>query len=164
MIIDGVKIGEGFDVHRLVEGRKLIIGGVQIPYIKGLEGHSDADVLLHAICDAMLGSLGLNDIGTHFPDNDPNWRGVDSSVFVRHVVGLANADGYFLGNVDTTVYAQAPKLRDFIDQIREGVSGCLGVDKRLVNIKAKTAERLGVIGRGEAIAASASILLLRRRS
>ncbi|MFZ9962177.1 MAG: 2-C-methyl-D-erythritol 2,4-cyclodiphosphate synthase [Burkholderiales bacterium] len=157
-----IKIGEGFDIHRLVEGRELLIGGVSVPHEKGLDGHSDADVLLHAICDALLGALGADDIGTHFPDDDPKWRGADSSQFILYALDLVFAQNYIISNVDATVYAQRPRLRPYIDQIKTRLSELLNLDKNLINVKAKTTERLGAIGREEGIAASVSVLLLRR--
>ncbi|MEK9873114.1 MAG: 2-C-methyl-D-erythritol 2,4-cyclodiphosphate synthase [Betaproteobacteria bacterium] len=159
-----MKIGEGFDIHRLVNGKELLIGGVSVPHEKGLDGHSDADVLLHALCDALLGALGADDIGTHFPDDDPKWRGADSSQFVLHALDLVYAQNYIISNVDATVYAQRPRLRTYIDQIKTRLGKLLNLEKNLINVKAKTTERLGTIGREEGIAASVSVLLLRKKN
>ena len=132
-----------------------------MPHKKGLDGHSDADVLLHALCDALLGALGADDIGTHFPDDDPKWRGADSSQFVLYALDLVYAQNYIISNVDATVYAQRPRLRPYIDQIKTHLSELLNLEKNLINVKAKTAERLGAIGREEGIASSASVILFR---
>ncbi|MDB5921498.1 MAG: 2-C-methyl-D-erythritol 2,4-cyclodiphosphate synthase [Betaproteobacteria bacterium] len=155
-----MRIGQGFDIHALVPGRKLIIGGVEIAYERGLAGHSDADVLLHAICDALLGAAGLGDIGTHFPDTDPQYRGVDSRVILRRVSRLVKASGMLVANIDATIIAQAPKMAPHIARMRENVAQDLGLLAGAVNVKAKTAERLGAVGRGEGIAAEAVALLL----
>ena len=154
-----MRIGQGFDVHALVAGRKLIVGGVDIPYERGLAGHSDADVLLHAICDALIGAAGLGDIGTHFPDTDPRYKGADSRVLLRHVYDLLRRNDYRVVNVDCTVIAQAPKMAPHIPRMRENIAADLAVDVASVNVKAKTAERLGAIGRGEGIAAEAVALI-----
>ena len=135
-----------------------------MPHEKGLDGHSDADVLLHALCDALLGALGADDIGTHFPDDDPKWRGADSSQFVLHALDLVCAQNYIISNVDATVYAQRPRLRTYIDQIKTRLGKLLNLEKNLINVKAKTTERLGTIGREEGIAASVSVLLLRKKN
>jgi 2-C-methyl-D-erythritol 2,4-cyclodiphosphate synthase len=156
-----IRIGEGFDVHALVPGRALILGGVTIPYSLGLLGHSDADVLLHAITDALLGAAGLGDIGQHFPDSDARFAGADSAELLRQAWRSVMRQGWALGNVDCTVIAQAPKLAPYRDAMRLRIAGLLQVDAALVNVKAKTTERLGSIGRGEGIAASAVCLLLR---
>ena len=132
-----------------------------MPHEKGLDGHSDADVLLHALCDALLGALGADDIGTHFPDDDPKWRGADSSHFVLHALDLVYAQNYIISNVDATVYAQRPRLRPYIDEIKARLSELLNLEKNLINVKAKTTERLGAIGREEGIASSASVILFR---
>ena len=150
-----MRIGIGYDVHALVEGRALVIGGVTVPHPRGLAGHSDADVLLHAICDALLGALALGDLGAHFPDSDPRWKGADSRGLLRHVVSLVRARGYGVGNVDATVIAQAPKLAPFVAAMRANVAADLGCDPACVSIKATTTERLGFTGRGEGIAAQA---------
>jgi 2-C-methyl-D-erythritol 2,4-cyclodiphosphate synthase len=157
-----MRIGNGFDVHALVAGRPLILGGVTIPFERGLAGHSDADVLLHAVCDAILGALALGDIGTHFPDTDPQWKGVDSRVLLRHVAALALASNWTIGNLDVTVVAQAPKIAPHVPEMVQNVAGDLGCDTGVVSIKATTTERLGFTGRGEGIAAMASVLLIRR--
>lgn len=154
-----MRIGQGFDVHALIEGRKLIIGGVTIPHERGLAGHSDADVLLHAICDALIGAAALGDIGKHFPDTDPRYAGIDSRKLLRDVAQLLRASGYQIVNIDSTVIAQAPKLALFIAAMRENIAADLGVALGAVNVKAKTAERLGAIGRGEGIAAEAVVLI-----
>jgi 2-C-methyl-D-erythritol 2,4-cyclodiphosphate synthase len=153
------RIGNGFDVHAFAEGRRLTIGGVTIPYERGLAGHSDADVLLHAIADAILGALALGDIGVHFPDMDARWKGADSRALLRHVMGLARERGYTVGNVDSTVVAQAPRLRPHVDAMRANIAADLGCDPSVVSVKATTTERLGFTGRGEGIAALATILL-----
>lgn len=156
-----MRIGQGFDVHVLTEGRKLIIGGVTIPYDRGLAGHSDADVLLHAICDALVGAAALGDIGQHFPDTDPRYAGIDSRKLLREVAQLLRARGYQVINIDATVIAQAPKLAQFILAMRENIAADVGIAVGEVNVKAKTAERLGAIGRGEGIAAEAVALITR---
>ncbi|MBQ5759099.1 MAG: 2-C-methyl-D-erythritol 2,4-cyclodiphosphate synthase [Schwartzia sp.] len=147
------RVGMGYDVHKLVEGRKLIIGGVEIPHTLGLLGHSDADVLLHAISDALLGAAALGDIGKHFPDTDPKFEGADSRVLLRHVVKLVNDKGYAIENVDATIVAQKPKLAPFIEKMRENIASDLQVDLDMVNVKATTEERLGFTGREEGISA-----------
>jgi 2-C-methyl-D-erythritol 2,4-cyclodiphosphate synthase len=154
-----MRIGQGFDIHALVAGRKLIVGGVEIPFERGLAGHSDADVLLHAICDALIGAAGLGDIGTHFPDTDPRYRGADSRELLRQVGGLIRLQGLRVLNVDTTIIAQAPKMAPHIAQMRQNIASDLGIGAGEVNVKAKTAERLGTLGRGEGIAAEAIALL-----
>ena len=154
-----MRIGQGFDVHALTEGRKLIIGGVTIPYERGLLGHSDADVLLHAICDALIGAAGLGDIGTHFPDTDPRYKGADSRVLLRDVMGLLRERGYLVINVDSTVIAQAPRLAPHIAGMRANIAADLGLAVDCVNVKAKTAEKLGALGRGEGISAQAVVLI-----
>ena len=157
-----MRIGNGFDVHALAAGRRLVLGGVTIPHDRGLAGHSDADVLLHAICDAVLGALALGDIGAHFPDTDPRWKGVDSRVLLRHVMGLATAQGWAIGNLDTTVVAQAPKLAPHVPAMVANIAADLGCAPADVSVKATTTERLGFVGRGEGIAALATVLLERR--
>lgn len=153
------RIGHGYDVHRLTEGRRLILGGVEIPYAKGLLGHSDADVLLHAIADALLGAAALGDIGLLFPDTDPAYRGADSRELLREVVRKVRAAGYRVGNVDATILAQAPKLRPYIDVMRERIGLILEIDPSRVSLKATTEEGLGFTGAGEGIAAHAVALL-----
>jgi len=157
-----MRIGSGFDVHALVEGRPLILGGVTIPYPRGLDGHSDADALLHAVCDAILGALAMGDIGRHFPDTDPRWKGVDSRVLLRHVMGMASAAGWAIGNLDATVVAQAPKLAPHVPQMVANIASDLACDATEVSVKATTTERLGFAGRGEGIAVVATVLLVRR--
>jgi 2-C-methyl-D-erythritol 2,4-cyclodiphosphate synthase len=159
-----MRIGHGYDVHRLVEGRKLILGGVAIPYEKGLLGHSDADVLLHAISDAILGAIGEGDIGRHFPDTDPRYKGADSLKLLAHVMNLAQDKGYRLGNVDATIVAQRPKLAPHIPLMRENIAAVLSGDLDRVNVKATTTEELGFAGRGEGIAAYAVALMEKRRT
>ncbi|MFO1313427.1 MAG: 2-C-methyl-D-erythritol 2,4-cyclodiphosphate synthase [Burkholderiales bacterium] len=154
-----MRVGTGYDVHALVEGRPLVLGGVTIPHRRGLDGHSDADVLLHAICDALLGALALGDLGAHFPDTDPRWKGADSRALLRHVMTLVRARGYAVGNVDATVVAQAPKLAPHVAAMRGNVASDLGCDLSCVSIKATTTERLGFAGREEGIAAQAVVLL-----
>ncbi len=154
-----MRIGHGYDVHCLVEGRKLIIGGVDIPWEKGLLGHSDADVLLHAIADAILGAIGEGDIGRHFPDTDPRYKGADSLKLLGHVMQLATTRGYRLGNLDATVVAQRPKLAPHIQQMRSNIASTLDAAPDRVNVKATTTEELGFAGRGEGIAAYAVVLM-----
>ncbi len=154
-----MRIGQGFDVHALVAGRKLIIGGVDIPYEKGLDGHSDADVLLHAICDALLGAAGLGDIGRHFPDTDPRYKGADSRVLLRAVAEKIATAHYAVVNIDATIIAQAPKMAPHAERMAANIAADLGIARGAVNIKAKTTERLGFTGRGEGIAAEAVALL-----
>jgi 2-C-methyl-D-erythritol 2,4-cyclodiphosphate synthase len=155
-----MRIGQGFDVHQLVEGRKLIIGGVDIPYHKGLLGHSDADVLLHAICDALLGAAALGDIGRHFADTDAKFKNIDSRLLLREVARLIAEQGFRVGNVDATIIAQAPKMSPHIAQMVHNIAADLGVAINMVNVKATTTEQLGYTGRGEGIAAQAVVLLL----
>ena len=155
-----MRIGTGYDVHKLTEGRKLILGGVEIPYEKGLLGHSDADVLVHAVMDALLGAAALGDIGLHFPDSDPRWKGADSLMLMRHVRELLKENGYDIGNVDATIIAQAPKLRPYIDEMRTRIAQALQVKPSQVSVKATTEERLGFTGRGEGISAQAVALIL----
>ncbi len=163
-----IRIGHGYDVHQLVVGRKLVLGGVEIDHPKGLLGHSDADVLLHAICDAVLGALGLGDIGKHFPDTDSRYAGADSRELLRRVVELMFEGGYQLGNLDVTVAAQKPKLAGYLQTMKENIAsdfaGSLGCDVSQVNIKATTTEELGFVGREEGIAAHAVVLLLQSNS
>ena len=159
-----MRIGQGFDVHALVAGRKLVIGGVQIPHEKGLEGHSDADVLLHAVCDALIGAAALGDIGTHFPDTDPRYQGIDSRKLLREVVRLLDERGWRIVNVDATIIAQAPKMAPHVPKMRENAAADLGIAVAAVNVKAKTTEQLGFVGRGEGIAAEAVVLIARRRA
>ena len=154
-----MKIGQGFDVHALVAGRKLMMGGVEIPYHLGLLGHSDADVLLHAICDALLGACALGDIGRHFPDSDPRYKGIDSRTLLRQVGKLVAERGYRLANLDATIIAQAPKMAPHIPVMAANIAADLGVAVEAINVKATTTEQLGFSGRGEGIAAQAICLL-----
>lgn len=154
-----IRVGQGFDVHQLVEGRPCIIGGVTIPHEKGLLGHSDADVLLHTISDAILGALALGDIGRHFPDTDPEFKDADSLKLLEHVWKMAEERGYVLGNVDATIIAQKPKMAPYIPQMVTVIAGALGADESQVNVKATTTEWLGFTGRGEGIAAQAVVCL-----
>lgn len=154
-----MRIGHGYDVHRLVEGRKLILGGVDIPYEKGLLGHSDADVLIHAVMDALLGAAAMGDIGRHFPDTDPAYKGADSRMLLRTVREKIEAKGYAVGNIDVTVIAQRPKLKDYISRMEENIASDLGIDKDQVNVKATTEEKLGFTGDGSGIACHSVCLL-----
>ncbi|OCT10827.1 2-C-methyl-D-erythritol 2,4-cyclodiphosphate synthase [Paenibacillus pectinilyticus] len=156
-----IRVGNGFDVHQLVEGRKCIIGGVTIPYEKGLLGHSDADVLLHAISDAILGALGLGDIGKHFPDTADEYKDADSLVLLKRVWQLAKEKGYKLGNADSTIIAQKPKMLPYIPQMVEIIAAALEAEPEQVNVKATTTEQLGFTGRGEGIAAQSVVCLIR---
>ena len=156
-----MRIGHGYDVHRLVKGRKCIIGGVDIPHETGLDGHSDADVLVHAVMDALLGALALGDIGKHFPDTDPRYKGADSMALLRHVAALIAKEGYRLGNLDATVLAQAPKLAPHIMQMRENIAAALGCEVSRVSVKATTEEKLGFTGAKQGIATHCVCLLER---
>ena len=160
--MQGMRIGHGYDVHKLVEGRKLILGGVDIPWERGLLGHSDADVLAHAVMDALLGAAGLGDIGKHFPDTDPAYAGADSLKLLAHVAALLEERGFSVGNVDATVLAQRPKLAPHIPQMRENLAWAMGVDPAQVNVKATTEEGLGFTGSGEGMAAHAVCLLIQK--
>lgn len=155
-----IRIGHGFDVHALVVGRPCIIGGVNIPHNKGLDGHSDADVLLHAICDALLGAAALGDIGKHFPPSDMRYKGIDSRELLRHVVGLLEDKGFVVGNIDATVICEAPKLSPHTDLMRANIAQDCGVDVLQINVKATTTEKLGFTGRGEGIAAEAVCVIV----
>ena len=157
-----MRIGHGYDVHRLVEGRKLILGGVEIPYEKGLLGHSDADVLLHAVSDALLGAAGLGDIGRHFPDTDPAYKDADSGELLRVVGEKITAAGYRVGNIDVTMIAQRPKLKDYIPQMQENIAARLGIEADRVNVKATTEENLGFTGDGSGMSCHAVCLLEKR--
>lgn len=161
MTIPEIRIGEGWDVHALVTGRPLIIGGVRIPFDQGLQGHSDADVLLHAMTDALLGGAALGDIGMHFPDTDARFKGADSVVLLREAAARVADAGWRIGNIDSTVIAQAPKLMPWIPAMRASIAQALGIAIDQVNVKAKTAERLGPVGEGLSIEARAVVLLLR---
>jgi 2-C-methyl-D-erythritol 2,4-cyclodiphosphate synthase len=156
-----VRIGSGFDAHAFVAGRRLVLGGVTIPFERGLDGHSDADALLHAICDAVLGALGAGDIGAHFPDSDPSYKDADSRALLRAVWERADAAGYSLGNVDATVIAQAPKLAPYVRQMAANIAADMGAEIERVNVKATTTDGLGFAGRREGIAALATVLLIR---
>jgi len=153
------RIGEGWDIHALVEGRKLILGGVEIPHTKGLLGHSDADALLHAITDALLGAAAMGDIGKHFPDTDAAFKGADSALLLQEAARRVRAQGFEIGNVDSTVVAQAPKLAPYIGAMRESIARVLSVGVDQVNVKAKTAEKMGPVGEGHAMEARAVVLL-----
>jgi len=159
--MSNIRIGEGWDIHALVEGRPLMLGGVQVPYSKGLLGHSDADALLHAITDALLGAAGMGDIGTHFPDTDAAFKGADSAVLLAETARRVRAQGYSIGNVDSTIIAQAPKLAPHIGAMRTRIADVLGIAPDCINVKAKTAEKMGPVGEGSAIEARAVVLLLR---
>jgi len=154
-----IRIGEGWDIHALADGRKLMLGGVHIPYTKGLLGHSDADALLHAITDALLGAAAMGDIGTHFPDTDASFKGVDSALLLAEVASKVRARGYTIGNVDSTVIAQAPKLAPHIAAMRTRIAEILGIGLDQVNVKAKTAEKMGPVGEGLAMEARAVVLI-----
>ena len=154
-----MRIGTGYDVHKLAEGRRLIIGGVDIPYEKGLLGHSDADVLVHAIMDALLGAAALGDIGKHFPDTDEKYKGADSLMLMREVRLILEENGFGIVNVDSTIIAQAPKMKPHIEQMRQNIADALQVDVSCVSVKATTEERLGFTGRGEGISAQAVCLI-----
>lgn len=156
-----MRVGEGWDVHALVDGRKLILGGIDIPYEKGLLGHSDADALLHAITDALLGAAGLGDIGRHFPDTDARFKGADSAVLLSEAAARVRAQGWQIGNLDSTIVAQAPKMAPHIAAMRERIAATLGLTPEQVNVKAKTAEKMGPVGEGRSIEARAVVLLVR---
>jgi len=154
------KIGIGYDMHRLVEGRKLVLGGVEIPYEKGLEGHSDADVLVHAICDAILGALGKGDIGEHFPDTDEQYKDISSLVLLGKIGAIVDEENYKVNNIDCVIQAEEPNFKNYKPQMRASIAEKLAVDEGAVNVKATTQERLGAIGKKEGIAAFASVLLI----
>ena len=154
-----MRIGTGYDVHKLVPGRKLILGGVTVPYELGLDGHSDADVIVHAIMDALLGAAALGDIGQHFPDNDPKYKGADSIELLKEVGNILKKEGYKVGNIDSTIIAQRPKLMTFLPEMRQNVAAALGIDVKQVSIKATTEEHLGFTGRGEGISSQAVALI-----
>ena len=157
--MSGHRVGNGFDAHRLVPGRPLLLGGIQVPHTHGLEGHSDGDCLLHALCDALLGAAGEGDMGRHFPSSDPRWKGTASLVFLKEVARIVAAAGFALENVDATVIAEAPPLAPHIAGMREALSRTLGAPASAISIKAKSTDGLGAIGRGEGIAAQATVLL-----
>jgi len=154
-----LRVGTGFDAHRLVAGRALHLGGVEVPHARGLEGHSDGDCVLHAVCDALLGALGQGDMGRHFPSRDPQWRGVESRVFLERVRGLVSGKGYGVVNVDVTIIAQEPALASHLEPMGAAIAGILGVDRSRVSVKAKSTDHLGALGRGEGIAALATALI-----
>ncbi len=162
MDFPAIRVGNGYDVHRLVEGRKCIICGVEIPHEKGLLGHSDADVALHALADALLGAAALGDIGKHFPDTDQRWKGADSRNLLRNVVGILASDGFIPANVDITIIAQAPKMLPYIPLMRQNIADDLGLPVNRVSVKATTTEKLGFTGRAEGVAAQASVLIFEK--
>lgn len=153
------RIGQGFDIHKLVEGRKLILGGIELEYEKGLLGHSDADALAHSIIDALFGALALGDIGTHFPDNDPKYKDIDSMVLLKEAYALVKKEGYIINNLDNTIFAQAPKMKPYIPQIQEKLAEILKIDKNLISIKAKTMEEQDSVGEKKAISTQSIVLL-----
>ncbi|MBQ4123979.1 2-C-methyl-D-erythritol 2,4-cyclodiphosphate synthase [bacterium] len=153
------RIGQGFDIHRLVEGRKLILGGVEIPYEKGLLGHSDADALVHAIIDALFGALALGDIGTHFPDNDPKYKNIDSLELLKIANSIIKNNGYSINNIDSSIIAQEPKMKPYIEQMRQKLAQILDIDEKLISIKAKTMEGQDSVGEKKAISVQSVILL-----
>ena len=153
------RIGFGFDVHQLVEGREFWLGGIKIPYIKGSLGHSDADVLIHVICDAILGAANLGDIGKHFPDTSNEFKDIDSKILLKKIMVLIRDRGYEIGNIDSTICLQAPKLTSYIGVMKEVLSKCMDIDKNLISIKATTTEKLGFVGREEGVSAYATILI-----
>ncbi|MDD3238129.1 MAG: 2-C-methyl-D-erythritol 2,4-cyclodiphosphate synthase [Candidatus Gastranaerophilales bacterium] len=155
------RIGQGFDLHKLVEGRKFILGGIEIPYEKGLFGHSDADALCHSIIDALFGALALGDIGTHFPDNDPKYKGADSILLLKEAYGLVKKEGYLINNLDNTIMAQAPKMKPYIPLIQEKLAVVLGVDKNQISIKAKTMEGVDAVGEKRAVSTQSIVLLVK---
>ena len=158
------RVGQGFDVHRLVAGRPLRLGGLELEHPRGLEGHSDGDCVLHAVCDALLGAIGEGDMGRHFPSKDARWRGVESRVFLEEVTRLVSARGFRLGNLDVTVIAQEPVLAPHLDAMRATIAALLGAAAAAVSVKAKSADNLGAVGRGEGIAALATVLLVKEAS
>ena len=155
------RIGQGFDIHKLIEGRKLIIGGIEIDYKKGLLGHSDADVLIHSIIDALFGALALGDIGTHFPDNDPKYKNIDSTILLKETKKLIEEKGYKINNLDNTIFAQEPKMKPYIPLIQEKLSQILDIDKDLISIKAKTMEEQDSVGEKKSIATQSIVLLIK---
>lgn len=157
-----IRIGQSIDIHQLVEDRKLILGGVEIPYEKGLKGHSDADVLLHAIIESIIGALGLGDIGRHFPDTDPQYKGISSMILLEKTYDLMNKEGYQIGNIDSIILAEAPKMAPHILQMRENIAGVLHTDIKNINVKATRGEKMGFVGRKEGILSQAVCLLVRK--
>lgn len=156
------RTGFGFDVHAFTEGRKLIIGGIEIPYERGLEGHSDADVLLHAICDAMLGALALGDIGIHFPNTDERWKDADSKILLKHVNDLINSKGFEVGNLDCVLAMQLPKISPYSEMIRKKIAEILQIELDQISVKATTTEKLGFVGRNEGVVSFATVLLVKK--
>ena len=156
-----IRIGNGYDVHRLIKGRKLILGGVEIPHLTGLDGHSDADVLLHALCDALLGAVGAGDIGSHFSDKDPKWKGVSSLILLEQVAAICRDKGFEVSNVDTIIIAQKPKLASFLPDMKKNIAQTMAINFGQINIKATTTEKLGFTGKEEGIAAHAVVLLFK---
>ena len=161
MNLYNMRIGNGYDVHRLVEGRKLIIGGVDIPHFLGLDGHSDADVLVHALCDALLGVIGAGDIGAYFPDTDAKWKGISSLLLLKEVVNMCRVKGFELANADSVIVAEKPKLTPHFPEMKKNIADILGVEIDQINIKATTTEKLGFAGREEGIAAYAVVLMVK---
>jgi 2-C-methyl-D-erythritol 2,4-cyclodiphosphate synthase len=155
------RIGNGFDIHPFAEGRKLFLGGIEIPHDRGLEGHSDADALLHAVCDALLGALALGDIGKHFPNADPAYKGIDSKLLLQHVYELVKKEGYLLGNLDVMLLAEKPKILKYVPEMCRVIAGILQTEENQISIKATTMEKLGSIGREEGIAVNATVLLIK---
>jgi 2-C-methyl-D-erythritol 2,4-cyclodiphosphate synthase len=154
-----VRIGQGYDVHRLVEGRKLILGGIEIPHHKGILGHSDGDVLIHAICDALLGAANLRDIGFHFSDKDANYKDIDSKILLKNVAAMIREKGYTIGNIDSTIVLQKPKISDYIPHMKSALAHVLNMDETCISIKATTTENMGFEGREEGVSAQAVVLL-----
>jgi 2-C-methyl-D-erythritol 2,4-cyclodiphosphate synthase len=159
--LSAFRVGSGFDAHRLTSGRPLMLGGIDVPFSRGLEGHSDGDCLLHSICDALLGAAAAGDMGRHFPSSDPRWKGAPSRLFLEETSRVVSAAGFVVENVDATVVAEAPVLAPYLDAMRESVAGALKIDVALVSIKAKSTDGLGAIGRGDGMAATAVVLLRR---
>ena len=161
MNLSNIRIGNGYDVHRLVAGRKLVLGGVDVPFSLGLAGHSDADVLVHALCDALLGALGAGDIGAYFPDTDTKWKGASSFLFLREIVSMCKGKGFELANADSVLVAEKPKLAPHLPAMKKNIASTLGIAIDQINIKATTTEKLGFAGRGEGIAAYAVVLMVK---
>ena len=161
MNLPDIRIGNGYDVHRLVEGRKLILGGVDVPHSMGLDGHSDADALVHALCDALLGALGAGDIGAYFPDTDPKWEGISSLLLLEEVMRMVREKGFEVANTDSVIVAQKPRLAPYLKEMKKNIASALGVETDRLNIKATTTEKLGFAGREEGIAAYAVALLIK---
>ncbi|OGU55930.1 MAG: 2-C-methyl-D-erythritol 2,4-cyclodiphosphate synthase [Ignavibacteria bacterium RBG_13_36_8] len=159
-----MRTGFGYDVHAFAENRNLILGGVEIPFEKGLKGHSDADVLIHAVCDALLGALALGDIGKHFPDTNPKWKDADSKIFLKEINKLVHENGYVINNIDSTIVLQRPKIAPFIEKMRTNFSNILGLGIDQISIKATTSEGIGFVGRGEGAAAFASVLIMSKEN